>query len=89
LTAGQAVPQAPQFARSVSDAISQPLSCFPSQSRSPSLQVVPQTPASQLAVAPGPAAHALPHSPQLLMVVVAVSQPLSGLPSQSSNPCRH
>jgi len=60
---------------------------MPSQSPKPSLQrAMPQTPATQLAVALG-IEHTRLHPPQLVaLVLVLVSQPLATAPSQFPNP---
>jgi hypothetical protein len=43
----------------------------------------------QTSVACAVSLHALPHAPQLLVVVVGVSQPLATFPSQSAKPGLH
>jgi hypothetical protein len=84
---GQTVPQAPQLPAELVVFTSQPLAGLRSQSAVPAGQTVPQTPAVQRAVAPPPATHALPHTPQLAVSLpVATSQPLAALPSQLAKP---
>ena len=77
------LPQAPQLARVFSE-VSQPLLDRPSQSPKPALQLeMPQVPPTQLGVPPV-GEHTLPQMPQLFTsLLVWVSQPLFGLPSQS------
>jgi hypothetical protein len=79
-------PHAPQFAVDVLVFVSQPLFLLPSQSAKLPVQTGVQTPATQLVV-PFAFVQAMPQPPQLLMsVVVGVSQPFFGLPSQSAKP---
>jgi hypothetical protein len=83
LDSEHAVPQVPQFVAVVSEA-SQPLAGLPSQSPKPDEQApVAQEPPTQLGV-PFAVVQALPHVPQLAVVVTDTSQPLAGLPSQSA-----
>src|SRR6185437_2785467 len=82
----QAVPHEPQWLTLDVVSVSQPLSALPSQSPKPPLQLGLQAPATQGFV-PLSAVHAELHVPQLLASVSRlVSQPLSGLPSQSPKP---
>jgi len=83
----QVPPQRPQWATLVERSTSQPLAAFPSQSPKPGLQVKPQVPLPQVALAWAGAAHARPHAPQCeVLVRVSTSQPLLALPSQSPKP---
>lgn len=85
---GHTVPQAPQLRRSVCVFTQRPgdIAVAP-QTTEPAAHVPPQTPAAQVAVPPLGAAHARPHAPQLLTVVlVLVSQPLATIASQSPKP---
>jgi hypothetical protein len=83
----QAARHAPQFARSLVVLTSQPLAAIPSQSAKPALQVNPQAPAAQVAVALAGAEHALPQRPQCVVLArVSTSQPLVAMPSQLSKP---
>jgi hypothetical protein len=81
----QRCPQAPQLFTSVWVLVSHPLLALPSQSPRPALQVeTPHTPATQFGVPPV-VEHLLPHAEQLSeSVLMFVSHPLSGLPSQSA-----
>jgi hypothetical protein len=77
-------PQAPQFPRLVSVFVSHPLFGLPSQLLKLPLHTGVQTPATQL-VDPFELVQLMPQPPQLVAsVVVAVSQPFFGLPSQSA-----
>jgi hypothetical protein len=77
----QAVPQAPQSVRLVSD-VSQPLGALLSQLPYPDEQVGTQAPLVQ-AVLPCALVQAVPQAPQLLAsVLILVSQPLLALLSQ-------
>jgi hypothetical protein len=82
----QTLPHDPQFDRLVLVFVSQPLFLMASQSAKLPVQTGVQTPATQLVV-PFAFVQAMPQPPQLLMsLVVPVSQPFFGLPSQSANP---
>jgi hypothetical protein len=86
LAAAQPRPHAPQCDTVVRTSVSQPLAALPSQLPHPPLQVMPQTPAAQVA-APLVVLHALPQAPQCAVAVPRlVSQPLAALPSQSPKP---
>jgi hypothetical protein len=78
-----ALPHAPQWALLLVVLTSQPLPALPSQLAKPVLQVSPQVPAPQLGAELAAAPQANPHAPQLVVVAMFVSHPLSGLPSQS------
>jgi hypothetical protein len=81
----QGTPQAPQF-DSVSIDVSHPLAVTPSQLAHPGLQdAIWQVPVEHVEVALA-REHTTPQPPQLLSVSIEVSQPLSGLPSQSAQP---
>jgi hypothetical protein len=81
----QLVTQLPQLLVVVSD-VSQPLAELPSQLPQPELQVPSvQTPPTQLSLALA-RSQTLPQPPQLDSVLVLVSQPLFGLPSQLAQP---
>src|SRR3954466_4692686 len=82
---GQALPQAPQFAASVPTATSQPSAGLPLQSKKALLQAVMAQPAlMHCTTALGLPAQGMPQAPQFLASVSTdVSQPVSGLPSQS------
>jgi hypothetical protein len=84
--APHACPHVPQLALLLFALTSQPSALLPLQSRKPAVQA----PIAQcIAVQAAPALaklHALPHAPQLVTEVIAVSQPLAGLPSQSAKP---
>lgn len=78
----QAMPHAPQFAISELVAVSQPLAGLTSQSPHPDTQVGEHTPETHC-VEPCWFAHAVPHAPQLLVLLPsAVSQPFATFPSQ-------
>lgn len=62
--AEQAALQAPQCCTLVRVSLSQPLALLPSQLAKPVAQANVHMPPAQLAVAPGPEGHALPHAPQ-------------------------
>ena len=84
----QTVPQEPQLEVEVS-AVSQPLPSLPSQLPKPELQAPKvHVPPLQVAVALL-REHGTPQPPQSLDVLVLVSQPLLGLPSQSAQPLAH
>jgi hypothetical protein len=85
----QVAPHAPQFVSVLSD-VSQPFAESPSQSPRPGLHVeTPHTPETQFGVPPA-GGHTLLHRPQLLMfVLMFVSQPFAGLPSQFPEPALH
>ena len=86
----QAVPQFPQWFRSVVVSASQPFEPSASQSAKPALQVEPQAPAAQLAAAFAPAVHTLPQAPQFcVLVFVSTSQPFAPFTSQSAKPALH
>jgi hypothetical protein len=65
--------------------ISQPLAELPSQLPKPALQVMPQSPAAQVAV-PLVLLQTVLQPPQCVGVLRLVSQPLAALPSQSPKP---
>jgi hypothetical protein len=75
-------PHAPQLPGVVSSA-SQPSIGFMLQSARPGGHSKRHTPLAQTGISPGRAGHSIPHLPQLELVSSRVSQPLSGLPSQS------
>jgi hypothetical protein len=77
----QTLPQAPQLFGSRASGVHVPL-----QFVNPELQVQPQAPLLQAAVALGGAGHALPQAPQLLIVLRSVSQPSLASPLQSAKP---
>jgi hypothetical protein len=77
----QPVPHAPQFDRLVSRFVSQPLLGLLSQLANPVLHEGVQAPAVHV-VGPLAFEQALPHAPQLDVVVSAVSHPFARLPSQ-------
>ena len=82
----QADPQALQFGTLVLRLISQPLPGLPSQSPNPGLhETTWQLPVVQDEVELGNA-QATPQAPQSVAVLVGVSQPLLGLPSQFPQP---
>ena len=86
LVALHVVAQVPQFAALMLVFVSQPFATLPSQFPKPAAQVIPQTPAVQLAV-PFVSLHDVAHAPQLpALVFVFVSQPLDVLLSQSPEP---
>jgi hypothetical protein len=83
----QALPQAPQWATVARVSVSQPLALIASQSPKPALQASSQRPAAHVPEALGLAAQAIPQAPQCAAaVMVLVSQPLAGSPSQSPKP---
>ncbi len=84
--AAHARPHAPQFALVVRG-VSQPFDAAPSQLPKPALHApTAHAPPAHAGVALG-VAHAAPHAPQLVAVVVrAVSQPFAATPSQSPKP---
>ncbi len=83
------VVQVPQWAESVIKLTSQPSVAVPLQSEKPATQdASAQLPVEQVEFAFAKA-HALPHAPQLLVLVRLASQPLAALPSQSANPTLH
>ncbi len=90
LGTAQTRPQAPQWRTSSASTVSQPLASMPSQSPRPMVQLAtPHIPARQVGVAPE-AVHATPQRPQWAgLTRTSVSQPLSGLLSQSPNPSAH
>ena len=76
------VPQPPQFDTLVLVFVSQPFDALASQLPKPALHTGVQRPDTQ-DVVPFMFAHAVPHAPQLVELVLRfVSQPLFGLPSQ-------
>ncbi len=86
----QLVAQVPQCAALLLRSTSQPLLATPSQSAKPLLQVNPQVPLPQVAVALARAGHALPQAPQFVSdVVTFTSQPLADARSQSAKPAEH
>jgi len=83
LKSEHAAPQDPQWVELVLVFTSQPLEATPSQSAKPALQVKPQAPAEQVAVALALAGQGAPQRPQCCtLVLVFTSQPLTALPSQ-------
>lgn len=82
----QAIPQPPQWELSASVFTSQPLAEERSQSARPELQENPHEAPVQIDDANGGVAQVIPHAPQFDAVLIAVSQPLVGLPSQSRKP---
>jgi hypothetical protein len=81
----QVPPQTPQFVR-VFRRVSQPLPSRPSQLPQPaSHERIWQLPLPQVAVAFA-REQVVPHAPQLVSVVVDVSQPLLSMPSQLAKP---
>ncbi len=82
LLIAQAAPQAPQFDGSLPMLSSQPLAGLRSQSAKPALQVKPQVPAAQLAVALARGGQTVPHAPQLFGSVLRLVQ----LPEQLVSP---
>jgi hypothetical protein len=87
--AGHTVPHALHAAAAVVVAVSQPLAVRPSQSPKPvSHDVTAHVPVSQLDTPCG-FVHGLPHPPQLVAVLVGVSQPLVMLVSQLAKPGLH
>ena len=88
--AGQARPQAPQWAVLERRLTSQPLSSRPSQSPKPTLHAVRHPLAAHDTVALAPARQALPQAPQCdALTCVLISQPLVASPSQSPKPPAH
>jgi hypothetical protein len=82
----QTVPQPPQLLRSFCLFTSQPLAAIPSQSAKVPVQLwTAHCWLMQLSFAFGKL-HAKPHPPQFCTVVMLVSQPLLGFPSQSDHP---
>ena len=82
----QTLPQPLQLFASVVLSVSQPLSTLPSQLAQPMAQPIWHCPALHDAV-PLKELHTLPHCPQLpALVLMFVSQPFSGFPSQSPKP---
>jgi hypothetical protein len=82
LVSAQALPQAPQWAGSMA-VLAQNDPPVPVHAVSGAEQVAPHRPAEQTC----PAAQVVPQAPQLVLSVrVLTSQPLAGLPSQSSKP---
>jgi hypothetical protein len=82
-------PHVPQWEGDESEA-SQPFAAIPSQSAKPGAHAFVQRPAAQEARWFGPAAHAAPHDPQWVrLVLVSVSQPFAGIPSQSAKGATH
>jgi hypothetical protein len=82
---------APQLPQSVvvRSEVSQPFTTLPSQFDQPASQVViVHMPVEQSPVARD-GAHGTPHAPQLVSVLVRVSQPFDVMPSQLPNPGRH
>ena len=85
----QVVPHAPQLLTLVALSVSHPSAGFPLQSRNVPLQTGVHAPATQLVV-PWVFVQVFRQPPQLLMfVLVFVSQPFAGLPSQLPNPVLH
>jgi hypothetical protein len=85
----QAIPQVPQFAAVVFRFVSQPLDGSLSQFPKPAVHVPSvHTPPGQVSVAFA-RLHTAPQPPQLLRVVVLVSQPFAGFPSQLAKPAAH
>lgn len=77
---------APQLLMLLCRFVSQPLTGLPSQLEKPAAHTGEQVPETQLVV-PFGFEHTVPQPPQLLMLLlVLVSQPLLGLPSQSAVP---
>lgn len=88
LVSAHAELHAPQWVKELS-AVSQPLAALPSQSPKPELQAMrAQLPDEQVVVALA-CAHATLQPPQLLLVLVCVSQPFAALPSQLAKPVLH
>ncbi len=82
-------PHSPQCSLVTVVSVSQPLAAFPSQLPKPALHIpIVQTPAGQLAAAPGNA-QPVPHPPQFVTVSSGVSQPLAMFPSQLPKPVLH
>jgi hypothetical protein len=79
--------QAPQSVIDARTEVSHPSAARALQSAKPAAQMTRQTPREHTGVAFGPAAHAVPHAPQLRRSVrVLASHPLPGFPSQSAVP---
>jgi hypothetical protein len=73
----------PQCWRLLAVLVSQPLPGLPSQSSNGALQTNPQLDPAHVAVAFAGAAQVLPQPPQCCtLLVVSISQPFAGLPSQ-------
>lgn len=88
LARAHAVLHAPQWVSELSG-VSQPLTGLPSQSPKPELHaMLAQLPDEHDVTAFG-RAHAVLHPPQWVLVLVACSQPLAWLPSQSAKPELH
>ena len=84
--AGQTWPHVPQFVNEPRKSVSQPLTGFPSQLPNPVVHApTPHTPEVQISNAFG-RLHCTPQAPQLSGELSAVSQPLTGFPSQLPNP---
>jgi hypothetical protein len=83
---GQAYPQPPQFVTLVLVFVSQPFRTLLSQLPKPVAQDSPQPRSEHTGVLLGPDAQAMPHRLQLLVVLIAVSQPLPEFPSQLPKP---
>ncbi len=79
------MPHAPQLVAAPRLA-SQPSAALPLQSPKPASQVDTQAPVAHEALAFAAAAQVTPQPPQLAIVVVATSQPLAAMPSQSAVP---
>jgi hypothetical protein len=85
---GHVTPQPPQLVLVLS-ALSQPLAILPSQLPQPALHVaIAQLPVAQVAVALV-LEQLTPQPPQLVVVLVGVSQPFEALPSQLAKPALH
>jgi hypothetical protein len=83
------LPHAPQLLVLVLMLVSQPFAVLASQSLNPELQLGVQFPLRQLVV-PLAFVQVAPQVPQLVaLVLMLVSQPLLGLPSQSAVPAAH
>ncbi len=67
----QAFPHLPQWATLVARVASQPFTALESQSPDPALQVNPQAPATQVALAFSTVGHPLPHDPQSVGEVIS------------------
>jgi hypothetical protein len=85
----QDAPQTPQSAIEVASSASHPLDALPSQSSYPAEQVSPQVPSAHVAVAFGPAAHALVQVPQWAGSRRSASQPFDTIVSHSWNSGSH
>jgi hypothetical protein len=87
LRAVHARPQAPQCEGLVRVLVSQPSAAMALQLPKPVMQVIPQAPAAQDAVAFIPAGQALPQRPQFMaLVATLVSQPSAPIMLQSARP---